>query len=162
VPTCKTCGSERVVTDAWACWNPSYGLWELETSFDHAYCQQCEDETKLVWKRVEQPPNKRVQELNDAFRMRGVGGGSLMVTSGIGEQGQDFVVKAIEAVRTFSDFTADSDPYGEHDFGSVEIDGQKIFWKIDTYDLEMQAMSPNPGNPAVTHRVLTIMLASEY
>jgi hypothetical protein len=43
-----------------------------------------------------------------------------------------------------------------------KIGDQKIFWKIDTYDLDMQAMSPNPANPAVTHRVLTIMLASEY
>ncbi len=36
-PVCSSCGSERVVTDAWACWNPRSGLWELEASFDQAY-----------------------------------------------------------------------------------------------------------------------------
>ncbi|MEQ8826157.1 MAG: DUF3768 domain-containing protein, partial [Parvibaculum sp.] len=62
----------------------------------------------------------------------------------------------------FDDFTPDNDPHGEHDFGSVRIDENAIFWKIDYYDRSMEAGSPDPADPEVTTRVLTIMLADEY
>jgi len=68
----------------------------------------------------------------------------------------------IRRVATFSDFTADNDPHREHDFGSFEIAGRKIFWKIDYYDAEMAFGSEDPADPSKTTRVLTIMLASEY
>ena len=161
-PVCKNCGSERVVTDAWACWNPRSGLWELEASFDYAHCHVCEGETKLRWVKVEEPSSKRVQELNDAFRKFGQGNGTVLVTRGVADLGQDQMIEVAEMVRAFDTFTEDNDPYGEHDFGAIDFDGERIFWKIDTYDLKKEGMSPNPGNPAVTHRVLTIMLANEY
>ena len=50
MPTCKTCGSARVVLDAWACWDPEIELWVLEQEFDAAFCHDCEEDTKLVWK----------------------------------------------------------------------------------------------------------------
>jgi len=37
-----------------------------------------------------------------------------------------------------------------------------VFWKIDAYDSELRFGSDDPADPAVTRRVLTIMLASEY
>ncbi|MGB3316254.1 MAG: DUF3768 domain-containing protein, partial [Albidovulum sp.] len=162
VPTCRTCGSERVVKDAWACWNPSTGLWELETVFDHEHCHQCEGETAFLWKRVESVPRMRVRELNDRFRAEGLGNGSVMLTIGVRERSRDFVMQAASAVKAFSAFTGDNDPWSEHDFGSVEVDGEKIFWKIDYYTPDLTAGSENPANEGETHRVLTIMLASEY
>ena len=162
VPVCATCGSERVVIDAWACWNCAAGLWELEAHFDQAHCHACEGETKLYWSRPDAPQNHRVRDLNDAFRTRGLGRGSVMVTEGVTAHGAVFVMEVVAAVRRFNAFTEDNDPWGEHDFGAVEIEGQKIFWKIDPYDIDLQAQSPNPANPAVTHSILTIMLASEY
>lgn len=162
VPTCRTCGSERVVKDAWACWNPDAGLWELETVFDHEYCQQCEAETKLTWAVQEAPPHLRIRELNDRLRRYGLGKGSVMITSGLQANGADFVTAAVEAVRTFDSFSDDNDPWGEHDFGAVEVQGQKVFWKLDYYAPDLLAGSENPANEGVTHRVLTIMLASEY
>lgn len=87
VPRCRTCQSERVVKDAWACWNPEVGLWELENVFDYEYCQVCESETKLDWSRQELPPNQRVRELNDRFRADGIGRGSIVITVGIQERG---------------------------------------------------------------------------
>ena len=55
-----------------------------------------------------------------------------------------------------------NDPHQEHDFGSFEAEGHTIFFKIDYYDKQLQMHSPDPSNPAVTQRVITIMLAEEY
>ena len=162
VPRCSTCGSERVVKDAWAVWNPEFGLWEVETVHDFARCHVCEEESKLTWARQEIPPNQRIRELNDSFRCEGLGRGSIMLTLGIQEKGGDFAVAAIKAVRAFKDFSEENDPWGEHDFGAVEVDGEKVFFKIDYYDLSLKQGSENPANEGCTHRVLTIMLPSEY
>ncbi len=65
-------------------------------------------------------------------------------------------------MRRFTGFTEDNDPHGEHDFGALDIQNEKVFWKIDYFDLALQAHSPNAANEGVTKRVLTMMLASEY
>lgn len=65
-------------------------------------------------------------------------------------------------IAAVKDFTSDNDPYGEHDFGSVEYEGQTILWKIDYYDNELNGLSLSPEDPDQTIRVLTVMLASEY
>lgn len=70
--------------------------------------------------------------------------------------------KLIEQVSTFDQFTPENDPYEEHDFGSFEYGNERYFWKIDYYDLNMLFMSPDPGDPAFTIRVLVLMHASEY
>lgn len=162
VPRCQTCGSERVVKDAWACFNPEYGLWDVEAVFEQAHCHQCDSKVDVVWSRQDIPPNQRVRELNDLFRTKSRGNGSVMITAGVQSEGQDFMVAAVEAVRTFADFCDDNDPWGEHDFGAVEIGGEKVFFKIDYYDPSLEKGSENPANEGCTHRVLTIMLASEY
>ncbi|GAB5445477.1 DUF3768 domain-containing protein [Gymnodinialimonas sp.] len=162
VPRCQSCGSKRVVKDAWACWNPAFGIWELEKVHDQTYCQQCEAAATLVWSKPEVPQNGRIRELNDAFRRDGQGNGSVMLTVGIQGEGQEFLEASVAAVQAFEAFSEDNDPWGEHDFGAVEVSGEKVFWKIDYYDPDLQAGSENPANDAVTHRVLTIMLASEY
>jgi hypothetical protein len=104
----------------------------------------------------------QVRKLNDEFRCFGIGRGSLMLTAGIHETGPKFVQEVVAAVQAFSAFTHDNDPHNEHDFGAFDIGAERLFFKIDYYDLDLQAHSPNAADPAVTHRVLTIMLASEY
>ena len=103
----------------------------------------------------------RIRELNDLFRQTFTGG-QVMLTRGVQALGEETVADVLTAVRSFSDFTADNDPYGEHDFGNFEHRGQKVFWKIDYYDKNMEYASPDPVDPTVTTRVLTIMLAEEY
>ena len=104
---------------------------------------------------------KQIQKLNDVLRTTWLTGKVLM-TSGIRTLPQETQSRIAEAVETFNDFTPDNDPYSEHDFGAVTVDGVKVFWKIDYYALDMVHGSEDPSNSLVTRRVLTIMLAEEY
>lgn len=97
---------------------------------------------------------------NDAFRTRpGVG---WVATDEVAAKGPAFIVAAMRAVAAFDDFHPGNDPHGEHDFGAFTLAGQSLFWKIDYYDRDLRFGSPDPADPAVTRRILTIMLASEY
>lgn len=69
--------------------------------------------------------------------------------------------KVLKAVRTFAAFTPGNDPWGEHDFGKVAVDGTAYVWKIDAYDLNLEFGSPAPADKSVTRRVLTIMTEME-
>ena len=62
----------------------------------------------------------------------------------------------LEAVRTFADFTADNDPYGEHDFGAVEIDSRRCFWKIDLYEKTVVKGSAVNGSLSTTPRTFLL------
>ena len=85
-----------------------------------------------------------------------------MVTRGIQSLGEDMVYKILDAVRCFDNSNTDNDPYGKHDFGTVMLEGNKCFWKIDYYDKDLKFHSPGKSDPNVTQRVLTIMLAEGY
>ena len=65
-------------------------------------------------------------------------------------------------MRTFTEFTRDNDPYGEHDFGKFALAGRSFIWKIDYYDKSMAHGSDDPADPMQTTRVLTVMFASDY
>jgi Protein of unknown function (DUF3768) len=68
----------------------------------------------------------------------------------------------ILAVQRFGEFSAENDPHREHDFGSFEVKGEKYFWRIDYFALDMDGGSEDPADPEKTRRVLTIMYADEY
>ena len=104
---------------------------------------------------------ERIRDLNDAFR-QSFAGGRVMTTAGVAAMTEELQAAVFERVRTFKAFTPDNDPHGEHDFGSFQVAGQKLFWKIDAYDVAMEFGSEDPTDPSKTTRVLTIMLASEY
>ena len=108
------------------------------------------------------PDSERVRALNDAFRTSGFIRGGWLVTVGVQALGPALLLEAAERVKRFDRFDEDNDPHGEHDFGSFELAGETLFWKIDCYDLDRRFHSPDPGDPNVTCRVLTILLASEY
>ena len=99
--------------------------------------------------------------LNDRLR-QSHSGGQVMITRGVQALGPEFIAAALRAVAAFDSFDADNDPHGEHDFGSVQVQGHAVFFKIDYYDQSLSGHSPDPADPTVTTRVLTIMLAEEY
>ena len=106
-------------------------------------------------------PAERVRDLNDELRKTGAGGKTYL-TRGLLSKGSDFVEKVCGAVRAFDAFSDDNDPWQEHDCATLDVDGESIIFKIDYYDLNMEYGSPDPADPKVTRRVLTIMLAEEY
>jgi hypothetical protein len=101
----------------------------------------------------------KIAALNDAARTSFIGC-RVVITEGISDM--DDLDGLYAKVRSFSDFSHRNDPYGEHDFGSVEHEGETVFWKFDYYDADLLMHSPDPSDPAVTCRVLTVMLAEEY
>jgi Protein of unknown function (DUF3768) len=105
---------------------------------------------------------KRIAELNDLCRTAMGIGGRVFQTRGISALPLRDQSAIREKVELFDTFTPDNDPYGERDFGSFEHNGERIFWKIDYYDLTMTKGSEDPSDPKQTARLLTIMLASEY
>ncbi|MBL0001836.1 MAG: DUF3768 domain-containing protein [Sphingomonadales bacterium] len=106
-------------------------------------------------------PQTRIRQLNDQFRKLGIGNGSTMITPGIMEKGHVFMMAALLAVRTFNDFTNGNDPYGEHDFGAFTMGGERLFFKLD-YTIIHPGPFAQCRRCSRHHRVLTIMLASEY
>lgn len=106
---------------------------------------------------------EKIRELNDQFRTTlDQRHGRVMMTAGVDALPSDVKAMVIRKVATFSDFNADNDPHGEHDFGNFTLAGRKFFFKIDYFDSTMTYGSDDQADPAKTTRVLTIMLAEEY
>jgi len=109
---------------------------------------------------TEEEQTQTIAKLNDQHRAQS--GAGWVMTPGVQGLGALAMVQAVAAVSAFSDFSEDNDPDGERDFGAFKIGGQRLFWKIDYYNLNLTLASPDPADPAVTRRVLTLMLAEEY
>ena len=103
----------------------------------------------------------RIRSLNDAFRRTFIGG-AVMITAGVEAMPLDQRRSLLQKIRSFDAFSEDNDPHHEHDFGSVDEAGVRCFFKIDYYDRKTEFGSPDPADPAVTTRVMTIMRADEY
>ena len=86
----------------------------------------------------------------------------LIITRGIDLLGAEAVDRILDLVVRFDDFSERNDPFGEHDFGAIVYEGNTVFWKIDYFDLDLMNHSPDPSDPHVTRRILTIMLGEEY
>jgi hypothetical protein len=104
---------------------------------------------------------ERIRELNDDFR-RSFVGGAVLITAGVEAMPDEQRRSLLAKVRAFDAFTDDNDPHGEHDFGAVDEGSVRYFWKVDCYDRATEFGSPDPTDPAVTTRILTIMRADEY
>jgi hypothetical protein len=102
-----------------------------------------------------------IRALNDELRQN-LTVGTALITAGVAALGAEAVARIVKTIAVYDDFCHANDPYEEHDFGSFEVDGQTIFFKIDYLDKRLTSHSPDPADPSVTERVITIMLAEEY
>ncbi|MBI1256564.1 MAG: DUF3768 domain-containing protein [Chloroflexi bacterium] len=107
------------------------------------------------------PRSAEIARLNDAFRRAGPQW-DWVATANLVLHGSVFLALAFRKVMAFDAFTPDNDPYGEHDFGAITVDGVRMFWKIDYYDPSQPWGSSNPADPNVTRRVMTVMLPEDY
>jgi hypothetical protein len=103
---------------------------------------------------------EQIRTLNDRLR-QDFSAGRAVITIGVAALGAEAVARIVKTIAVYDDFCHANDPYEEHDFGAFEADGQVIFFKIDYYDKALTYHSPDPTDPAVTERVITIMLAEE-
>lgn len=96
-----------------------------------------------------------ISMLNDKFRQSGFG-----VTLTCGVQSVTDLDGLLRAVREFDNFNEDNDPWGEHDFGHLLWNGDKVFWKMDYYNQTLDAWEDPFSKDC--KRVITVMLANEY
>jgi hypothetical protein len=104
------------------------------------------------------PKTERIRALNDELRQHLIGG-LAVITPGVAALGPEAVERIVKTIAVFDDFCHENDPYEEHDFGSFDVDGYTMIFKIDLY--EEPDVKDSNGEPVV-NRVLTIMLAEEY
>jgi hypothetical protein len=116
---------------------------------------------QLTWREPMDPNTQRIRELNDDLRQH-LTGGVAVITPGVAALGHEPVDRIVKTISVFDDFCHANDPHEEHDFGAFEVDGNRLFFKIDYYDSSLTQHSPDPADPNVTERVITIMLAEEY
>ena len=103
----------------------------------------------------------KIRALNDAFR-KTFWGGRVMMTAGVAALENPVRNAVVEKIKAFDAFDDDNDPWGKHDFVSVEHDGQTFFAKIDYYDRSWKPIRKTRPIPRKRAACMTIMLAEEH
>jgi Protein of unknown function (DUF3768) len=120
----------------------------------------------------------RIARLNDQARQAMGVACTAVATVGFRSLPEADQSRVRELIETFDAFDEDNDPHGERDFGTIyqladgrwtterprvpEDERERVLWKLDYYDFQMEFASDDAANPAITRRVLTIMLSDEY
>lgn len=104
----------------------------------------------------------KIAQDNDLFRSTMIPSPRhrVVFTEGVGMASEQDREEIITKVRGFNDWNKGNDPYGEHDFGCVEVRGIKYFFKIDYYEDNWEYGLDKAEGPV--NRLLTILRADEY
>ena len=112
---------------------------------------------------------EKCAQLNDKLRkeLPDCKSGKLILTPGLTTLPVQDMYRAIFAVRDFDSFVEGDDPYGERDFGAVDVNlfnnkALRVWFKIDYYDNSYEYHSPDVLDESLTNRVLTIYLPEEH
>jgi hypothetical protein len=121
---------------------------------------------------------ERIARLNDLARQAMGVACTAVATVGFRSLPEADQSRVRELIETYDAFDDDNDPHGERDFGTIyqlacgrwtterprlrDDERARVLWKFDYYDGDLQFGSEDAANPAITRRVLTIMLADEY
>ena len=133
---------------------------DIQNKADQVPNDKSSDNSAPSAKALASERTKRIRELNDRLRIEGMGG-MVCMTNGVAALGLKNVNLIFACIADFTGFTPDNDPWNEHDCAAMTILDHKIIWKIDYYDRTRSYHSPDPGDPKVTVRVMTVMLAEE-
>ena len=109
--------------------------------------------------------SKTVRLKNDAFRKavftRPQPDGKAIMTRAVANLAGMTKALLFHEIVNFDNFTEGNDPYGEHDFGCIELAGlPKVYWKIDYY--EDATLVYGTEDRLNAYRVLVVMFAEEY
>jgi Protein of unknown function (DUF3768) len=104
---------------------------------------------------------KKIARLNDKFR-RTFLGGRIVISIGVHALPDTVKAAALVSVATYTGFTEENDPHGEHAFGRFRLYGEQFCWKIDYFDPQAKHAWEDPTDPEKILRVLTVMLCREY
>lgn len=55
----------------------------------------------------------------------------------------EMVIRIDQAVSAFDAVSHDNDPYGEHSFGTGQVEGQVVVFEFDYFDLDLQYAPPD-------------------
>ncbi len=98
---------------------------------------------------------EKIAMINDMFRLSGLG----VVLAG-GVRSVRDINGLLRAVKNYSKFNEDNNPWGERDYGSLDWYGDRIIWKIDYYDQSLTYWEDPLSLKC--RRILTVMLAEDY
>ena len=110
---------------------------------------------------------EQIAKLNDRARSGFDPSARIMFTRGCldafcsGDTQSGLVAQA-ELIKSMRRHSFEEDAYGERDFGAFTFRGEKIFFKVDYFDLNLEYGSEDPADASITARVVTIMLAEDY
>ena len=103
---------------------------------------------------------QKIALVNDAFRQN-ILGVDVRKSPEIAKLTQMAREEIYMALRMYDNFSFYSNPHPERDFGVLTVQQQAINWQIDYFDNERVGPSPDPSDPALTTRVMTIRTAAE-
>lgn len=111
--------------------------------------------------RVDPAVTQRLRQLNNAFRKTGEGG-ITTISMAVHAIGPKAVSEIRAAIAAFTGFDSSGSEESEHDYGTINYQGQMVYWKIDYFDEDVAFASSDATDPDVTVRVMTILLASDF
>jgi hypothetical protein len=127
-------------------------------------------ENPKITAREERSLAQIIAEQNDKFRRNifaqtvsdDMPKGEIVMTEGIAAQSPEFKAEVFKRVMEYDKFDEEADLHDWHEMGVIEVAGEKVWFKIDLYDLNMEFGTEDPSNLDKTRRVLTILFPSEY
>ena len=102
-----------------------------------------------------------IRALNDRLR-KDFSTGHAVITAGVAALGAEAVARIVKTIAVYDDFCQANDPYEEHDFGAVRRRRSRdLFQDRLLREDASDCHSPDPADPSVTERIMTVMLAEE-
>lgn len=105
---------------------------------------------------------KSIATLNDEFRKHPAGHGKIVYSRGVQSRGLVFIAKCLRMIAAFNAFTPENNPSGERNIIGLEVDDVWVIFQIEYRAVGEEGSSPDPSDPAVTIRVGTLMLDTEF